>query len=161
MKGRVAGTIVVLCLIVAPLARLVVVSLDHGKQRAAFLATLEAVASWAPKPMLVSLGSALPWEALSPFTTRDDLPDLDYIGLGWRTHAPPFREHLRTLDVGDVYLVPLERDDVFIAGRNDVIALYETFVREHYGIEPALALRLNYGRRMRRGIYGRSGELNR
>jgi hypothetical protein len=45
---------------------------------------------------------------------------------------------MEKLGIENVYLAPLEREDVFLAIREDVYPLYQEFVREHYGRIPDL-----------------------
>jgi hypothetical protein len=91
----------------------------------------------APNPVVIAFGE-LPFDILSPMTTPGDLPKFDYVGVGWRVNSPPSDAHLERLGIENVYLAPLEREDVFLAIREDVYPLYQEFVREHYQRVPDL-----------------------
>jgi hypothetical protein len=117
-------------LLAVPLVELVSKGRELDEDRESFLASLEQLAQVAPRPVIVALGEL-------PFGNAS-LPEFDYLGVGWRQHAPSYDAHLERLGIENVYLAPLERPDVFVVMREDVYPLYEEFVREHYQRETTL-----------------------
>jgi hypothetical protein len=124
-------------LLAVPLVELVSKSRELDEDREGFLASLELAAQVAARPVIIALGE-LPFENVSPLTTGGDLPQFDYVGVGWRQHSPSYNAHLERLGIENVYLAAIERRDVFLTMREDVYPLYEEFVREHYQREAAL-----------------------
>jgi hypothetical protein len=134
---RVVGRSLAALLIAVPLVEIVSEDRELREERELFLSSLQRQAEVAPNPVVIAFGE-LPFDLLSPMTTPGDLPRFDYVGVGWRVHSPPYDAHLEKLGIENVYLAPLERDDVFLAIREDVYPLYQEFVREHYQRVPDL-----------------------
>jgi hypothetical protein len=124
-------------LLAVPLVEVVLESRENAEKRDGFLESLFEQQEYAPGSLVIAL-SELPFDALSPLTTRHDLPEFDYIGLGWRVHSPTHTAHLARLGVENVYLAPIERPDVFLAIHEDLYPLYAEFVQEHHQRVPTL-----------------------
>jgi hypothetical protein len=140
-------------LIAVPLIELVQESREHVEDRERFLASLRQQRALAPGSTIVALGE-LPFATLSPMTMRQDLPQFDYVGVGWRQNSPSWDRLLARVGVENVYLAPLERRDVFLAIREDLYPLYQQFVWEHHQRRPDLDLLLPLGDRM--VVYGKA-----
>jgi hypothetical protein len=134
---RVVGRTLATLLLAVPVVELASKNRELGEERELFVSSLQRQAELAPNPVVIAFGE-LPFDILSPMTTPRDLPEFDYVGVGWRVNSPPSDAHLEKLGIENVYLAPLEREDVYLAIREDVYPRYQEFVREHYQREPDL-----------------------
>jgi hypothetical protein len=107
----------------------------------AFLEDLERISDAAAdgpdggRPLFVSWAGHVPLELLSPWVSAADLPDLDMLGLGFRTHSPPFNALLEVRGVEHLPSAIFQRDDVFLIANPDHIPALIDYVRDHYNLE--------------------------
>ena len=124
----------------------------HTQDRAALVTLLKsleqigktAVADEGPSgsrphsPLFVLWGGFFPLQHLSPWITAADLPDIEFLGLGWRTHSPPWNAILEARGIERLPPAIFQRDDVLlIADPTHYPALID-YVRDHYGLEGRL-----------------------
>jgi hypothetical protein len=86
-------------------------------------------------PLFVSWAGIVPLQLLSPWINAADLPDLDILGLGSRTHSPPFNALLRRCGIERLPLAIFQRDDVLLIARPEHYPALIDYIREHYDLE--------------------------
>ena len=67
--------------------------------------------------------------------TAADLPDLDMLGLGFRTHSPPFNALLDARGIEHLPAAVFQREDVLLIANPDHIPTLIDYVRDHYDLE--------------------------
>ena len=87
------------------------------------------------RPLFVNWAGHVPLHFLSPWVTAADLPDLDMLGLGFRTHSPPFNALLDARGIEHLPAAVFQREDVLLIANPDHIPTLIDYVRDHYDLE--------------------------
>jgi hypothetical protein len=120
-------------LIFAPVQETLTYSRKNAINHQQFISILETLKKVNSEGIFVVWGASLKYEYCSPFTTIAQLPKLKLIGLGWRVNSPPHREWLKKLKIDDLYQAIATRNDIYLITTENLMALYEQYMLEHYG----------------------------
>ncbi len=89
-------------------------------------------------PLFVNWAGYVPLQFLSPWVTIADLPHVEFLGLGSRTHSPPWNALLEARGIERLPPAIFQRDDVLLIGDPAHFPVLIDYVRDHYGLEGRL-----------------------
>ncbi len=89
-------------------------------------------------PLFVIWGGYLPLQSLSPWVTTADLPDIEFLGLGTRTHSPPWNAVLEAWEIERLPPAIFQRDDILLIADPAHYPVLIDYVRDHYNLEGRL-----------------------
>jgi hypothetical protein len=92
------------------------------------------------RPLFINWGGMLPLQMLSPWITSKDLPGVETLGLGWRTHSPPFNAMMEAWEIDHLAPEIFLHDDLLLLTHEENAARLIEYVHVRHGIEGRIEL---------------------
>lgn len=109
------------------------ITIDNNRNRKNEMLKYAELENLGDEALIVNWGgSSINSEHIDPFSSIEDMPEINYLGLGWSTFSPYYISVLDKYDIDDLYLAIFQDKNVYLVANQSYIKYLLIYMQEHY-----------------------------